>query len=128
MKKLAAILFSAFYLIATVGVAVNVHYCQGEIQSIEIFTGENSCCCGDKASANACCQFDSQLIQFENELASLSNFRLNMEEPVCELPFLAEHFAEPVYSSEFSPFYTEAECLPPELPAWLKYCSLVYYG
>jgi len=128
MKKLAAILFSVFYLVATVGVAVNVHYCHGEIQSVEIFTGENSCCCGDKANTNTCCQIDSQLIQFENETASTSNFRLTIEEPVLELPFSPEHRGVPVYSSEFLPFYTEAEAFPPGLPAWLKYCSLVYYG
>jgi hypothetical protein len=127
MKKLAAILFSIFYLTVTIGVAINVHYCHGEVESVEVFAGESSCCCGD-TSENLCCHVDSQLIKFENDQASTSNFKLTIEEPVFELPFFPEYHDEPVYLSDFSTFQNEADLLPPQLPAWLRYCSLVYYG
>jgi hypothetical protein len=128
MKKLAAILFSIFYLTVTIGFAINVHYCHGEIRSVEVFADEGSCCCGDGAITSACCHVDSQFVKFENEQASISNFKLNIQVPVFNLPVTYDHPVEPVYSIDFSTFHTEADLLPPELPAWLRYCSLVYYG
>ena len=54
MKRLGVILFTAFYLMVSLGVNLNLHYCGGKLASIGIELPANNCCCGQENS-NSCC-------------------------------------------------------------------------
>jgi hypothetical protein len=128
MKKLAAIIFSIFYLTVTIGIAVNVHYCHGEIYSVQFFAMQDDCCCGDSGSSNNCCHLDSQLIKLADQQAFTAHLRLNPEQPVSILFLDDEQGDGLVCESGFSFFITGPDILPPKPPAWLLHCSLIFYG
>ncbi|HLP12356.1 MAG TPA: hypothetical protein VK177_10530 [Flavobacteriales bacterium] len=54
MKRVAAILLSAFYLITVISITVNCHYCGGELKSVSVF-GKPKSCCGSQGGMNDCC-------------------------------------------------------------------------
>tara|TARA_R110002050_G_scaffold53783_4_gene122145 strand:+ start:5298 stop:5741 length:444 start_codon:yes stop_codon:yes gene_type:complete len=128
MKKAVATILSVFYLLVTVGLAVDVHYCSGKIASVQLFSETNSCCGADGDCSTNCCHYASQVIQFEEPQTLRSNFRLNTEQPVAQLAISAL-----VHSPDFStkqdfPIINNAFSHPPNEPVWLLLCSLVYYG
>ena len=45
MKILLSILLSFSYLLLSLNITFNVHYCNDEFESVSFFTGSNTCCC-----------------------------------------------------------------------------------
>jgi hypothetical protein len=128
MKKAIATIFSVFYLLVTVGMAVQVHYCAGEIASVQLFSETNSCC-GDEGDCNAnCCHYSSQVIQFEEQQTLLSNFKPTIEQPVFELAVSASPASPDLPVQEDESVVDDELRPPPNEPVWLLHCSLVYYG
>ncbi len=126
MNKLATILISVFYLTVTIGLAVDVHYCQGEFESVGLYGETDDCCCSDVAGNAGCCNSDVQLIKFENEPTPGS--RLSIQ-PQAFVLLLIEDRSDDLLTKTGQPLYFLTSGLrPPELPAWLLFCSLVYYG
>ena len=76
MKKIFALFFALFYLISTTGFGVTVHYCGGEIESVNINAKPKSCCCDDKLvkapAHKSCCKEQVKYIKTANH-ASTSN-------------------------------------------------------
>lgn len=57
MRRLSAILLLFTFLIANSGMAVTMHFCGGEITSIDFFSTEKKACeCGDKLMKSSCCK------------------------------------------------------------------------
>lgn len=55
-KKVFILLFTFLYLMATSGIAVSIHYCGGEVDSFEFYSGkQKKCCCKDSADNKSCC-------------------------------------------------------------------------
>ncbi|NNF01052.1 MAG: hypothetical protein HKN22_00060, partial [Bacteroidia bacterium] len=67
MKRIAVIIFSIFYLIASVGVAINVHYCGGKISNIELSTDKGLCCCEDAEGMSNCCDDEKVIFQLHDD-------------------------------------------------------------
>jgi len=127
MKKTAIILFSFFYLIIITGIPVTIHYCQGSIESIQLFSaGNHSCCSG--GLQKGCCKNVHFLIkaEAENQLVSqgyanafFTSIKLEAWMPVKNIPEV---------KSMVSTFGFH-DLPPPRInPIWLVNCSLTYYG
>ncbi|MGV8094662.1 MAG: hypothetical protein AB2L24_22645 [Mangrovibacterium sp.] len=128
MKKLVSILISVFYLTVTIGLIVDVHYCYGEIESVRLYGEPEDCCCGDDSSDISCCHSDVQFIKFENKPTLVSGSRLIIQPLAFDL-LIIESRADDLLTKGGQPFYFSTSDLPPpELPVWLLFCSLIYYG
>ncbi|NNM16603.1 MAG: hypothetical protein HKO56_08095, partial [Bacteroidia bacterium] len=81
MKKFAAILLTSFYLLATVGFAFSVHFCDGKVDAINVYANNSDCCCGDKDMAE-CCGDEQFFFQLDTDQKTSQTFRINTEEIV----------------------------------------------
>jgi hypothetical protein len=77
MKKiLAAILLLVYFTVST-GAPVNIHYCMGNVKSIDFSTSKGSRCerCGMK-SRKGCCHDDLKIIKLsvDQQLAKLNSW------------------------------------------------------
>ncbi|WP_430974132.1 HYC_CC_PP family protein [Sunxiuqinia rutila] len=128
MKKLVSIVFSIFYLTLTIGLAVNVHYCQGALESVDLYAANDSCCCGDTGPDQSCCQDEAQFLKLDNELRLVSSPRLDMQPLVLSL--LPAEETDQALTTAPAPTHSRALTPTPPLeqPAWLLFCSLIYYG
>lgn len=64
MRRVLPILFSAFYLFASIGVAATVHLCGGKVADVSLSViEEKPCCCGPAEATKQCCQ--NRVIAFE---------------------------------------------------------------
>ncbi len=128
MKKAVATLFSVLYLLVTAGLAVHVHYCSGEIASVQLFSETNSCCDDEEDCSTNCCHYSSLVFQLEEQQSLMSHFRLNIEQPAAKLAASAS-FHTPDLPLQEDESVVDYELHPtPNEPVWLLHCSLVYYG
>lgn len=66
VKKLIYILAVFFYLITTSGVIVNMHYCMGNYQSFDVYSGHQDECgkCGmSLETPNGCCKNELKIVK-----------------------------------------------------------------
>lgn len=129
MKKIVSILLGLFYLLLSVGINVNYHYCLGKLDTIEIFITDIHRCCEYESSARTCCDDEHYFFQldedhnltqagpivFEVKAIVSADFVENM---VIKVPLSAGHAAFP------------PENPPPPSPenAWLRFCAPIIYG
>ncbi|MEL7587486.1 MAG: hypothetical protein AAGU19_12295 [Prolixibacteraceae bacterium] len=126
MNKLAAILISLFYLTVTVGLAVNAHYCHGELESVGLYGQTDDCCCGDVSGDGDCCHNVVQHITLDDEQAPGS--RPDIQPQVFDLLITEDRSGDLPAGTGQPPFVSTSDFSPADLPAWLLFCSLVYYG
>ncbi len=128
MRKLITILFSAFYLVTSVGVYVNIHYCTGEVTSVKILATDTDCCCVDAEKSAGCCDDETFLFQLNKE-DQINQHSRDIPEPqltvIASLINSYDHFK----TIEKEANYEQLEAPPPrKQPIWLVNCSLTYYG
>ena len=75
MRQFLAILLSIFYLVLSTGAAINMHYCGGELDSVQINSNPVSCCCGNMEMSNNCCQDEEFILDLDldQQIASYPN-------------------------------------------------------
>jgi hypothetical protein len=67
IKRTALFLVTFLYLLASTGVAINVHYCGGKISSVKIgYTTKDGCSCGKKAKKRSCCADKTALLHIKD--------------------------------------------------------------
>jgi len=128
MKKLASIFVSIIYLVLSTGVLVNLHYCQGEIESISIITNASKCCCASMDFADGCCSNEQLLVQLDNDEQLVTNsplfsevFKFIETESFSEQIFFVDLFEKENYSfGDLSP--------PPKIAIWKSNCTFLFYG
>ncbi|GAB4406814.1 MAG: hypothetical protein OHK0039_08810 [Bacteroidia bacterium] len=127
MNKLAAILFSVWYLLATAGISVNVHYCLGRVASVKVYVAAQPCCCGYEETMHGCCSDTYLYMQVDQEQQSGEAYR-----PLPVVAGLAAPVAAPapvMVQQVSGPKVPDMGAPPPQpVPHWLLNCSLVYYG
>lgn len=65
MKKLLHIFLLTIYLPAALGVGFNVHYCGGEVESVEVFSyTDHGCICHD--TETGCCNDDWKFVKLDD--------------------------------------------------------------
>ena len=64
LQKISHIILASLLMISTVGMAVNKHYCGGEIVSVSLYDNGDSCCDMDD-----CCKNETQVFQVKEEFS-----------------------------------------------------------
>ncbi len=125
MQKVTSILFTFFYLMLSIGVAINVHYCGGEVKDVAFFVDAESCC--DDSNACDCCDNETFLIQNLQEGVVLQSDVFHFS-PV-KAPLEVNHAVSQMDKLEVGKLAAFVEwASPPESDLWLKFCTLTYYG
>jgi len=127
MKRASLILFTAFYLMVSLGVSLNLHYCGGKLASVSIDLPGDKCCCGDE-STNSCCS-DASLsmaMDVDQQLTAPPSFELEMAH--VNLPIWVDQAAVVVSSTlKITPHFPN----PPPISSVdlrIQMGALTYYG
>jgi|DEB19_MinimDraft_2_1074335.scaffolds.fasta_scaffold00414_3 hypothetical protein len=67
MKAFVIILFSAFYLLTSIGGSFNLHYCGGNLKTISFSSVSEKTCCGKKIMKKGCCHNKTILIKVKDK-------------------------------------------------------------
>jgi len=95
MKKVVAFIVAILYLGLTTGLAVNIHYCMGEISQVQFESYNDNDLCKTKMP---CCGHDYHLVKVSDEHQQAST-NLNLKAPVAELHFFIPSIDELVSST-----------------------------
>ena len=123
MKKAFIAILAVLYLAVASGVEMNIHYCMGEIASVEYGKSEKGLCgkCGME-SKKGCCEDETTFLKIQDTHQS-SQLSWAFQAPVAEL------LASPVFQGSFvydSRYFVNqpANGPPPgsHLPAYIKNC------
>jgi hypothetical protein len=82
LKKVLSILFVLIYLIPTVGIPINAHYCGGKLKSISILKFTSKCSCGKKPMKKNCCKNKTSILKIKNSHNFTKNINLNFLQPI----------------------------------------------
>ncbi len=128
MSKRITILLSLFYLLISAGGFINIHYCSGQINHIELFGDSKHCGCNHHdQEASHCCEDKPVFIQFGTD----QDITRNIVPVYNSSSFLLPGFTQLNFKSlqqEGSHF--NANNLPPpsKQPIWLTKSSFLFYG
>ncbi|PCH96456.1 MAG: hypothetical protein COB85_03535 [Bacteroidetes bacterium] len=127
MRKFSNILLVVFYLLVSVGIGYNMHYCGGNLSSIDLYAKSSACCC-DEDMANNCCDDESSYFQFtsDQKLADRANISITEVNLFADL-YIEINNAVDISRNLVSTAYLD---LPPPDPEriYLLNCSFVFYG
>ena len=131
MKKIVSIVCILLLLVATSNLKVNIHFCGGEISSIDFF-GKSSNCgsgCNSKAVAlkeKSCCKNLTALITTSAAASSDYSFHIQQQTAV-PVPTVFAPIASPVYAAEILKGSVNSNA-PPDLsvqPYYILYRNLI---
>lgn len=128
MTKSITILLSVFYLLISTGGFINVHYCNGQFNHIELLNNNKYCGCDHHADDEKnCCEDQSVYIQFDTEqyiTKSLNNS--------CHAnTVLSTIFNKNIFLAHYNKinfFITNNLSPPPKQPIWLRLSAFLFYG
>lgn len=127
MNRLAAIFLTGCYLIATIGVAINVHYCHGEVASVNVYFSADACVCGKMMGEKHCCDDETFVFQLEEDQRVSESFTFSVTELIPTIqqpvPRTSEVWENPGIMPSRSP-----DPPPPGRPVWLLHQSFIFYG
>lgn len=66
MKKLVSTILIILYLATSTGATVNIHYCMGEMYSVNLDHSENCGKCGMEKGEGDCCKDETRLIKVKD--------------------------------------------------------------
>ena len=74
MKRIFIAILAIFYLAVASGVSVNMHYCMGELASVDYGHKDEGNCgkCGMPDNGSACCHTESAFIKLQDDHQSAS--------------------------------------------------------
>ncbi|MEZ4773496.1 MAG: hypothetical protein R3D00_09970 [Bacteroidia bacterium] len=129
MKKIISIFLGLFYLILSVGVNVNYHYCLGKLDTIEIFITDTHRCCDYEARAWSCCEDERFFFQLDEDHNLTQADPLTISLKVSLLADFSENLI-PDFSFSEARIVIPPENAPPPVweKAWLRFCSPIIYG
>ncbi len=79
LKKASSILLLFVFLFANSGIAISVHYCENEIESINLFSGEEpTCVCHDSDIQFHACNNKVTLCKANDDLAQTQNLKVEI--------------------------------------------------
>jgi hypothetical protein len=129
MKRTVTIVFLSFYVLISLGLTINLHYCGGQLESFNLFGETKSCCCGGKTMSKSCCEnqvihyeiSDEQRISKDFRILTTPSFDLDIQ-PITYIPLLNNEI-------ELDSQRLENNSSPPyKNPFWILNCSLIYYA
>ena len=87
MKKFLTLILALIYVTARSGVVLNVHYCMGEISSVEVdnFNKHICKCSNDAAAEMSCCFSEFKVVKLE-DVHKATVIASNIQVPAVLLP------------------------------------------
>ena len=136
MKQFGAILVSFIYLTFSIGLVVNIQYCHGEIEEINLITESISCCtettscCSETGNEpDKCCSEIQHYYQVVPDMLKAEQIKLIVS--LNNTSF----FEREVFSNDLIPgqnkLHSNYYDKPPESqskPLWIVHCSFTFYG
>jgi hypothetical protein len=131
MKKSFIILMAFVYGVFSLGLNVQVHYCGGHFSGIDLFQISHENC--NTSQAGSCCATDNCCCTFKNIYLSLDDDHSPSFGQVLFHPFEFAFKNEVFISIQNTGISARDEYIldnkaPPDIPLFLKYQSLTYYG
>lgn len=126
MKRLPAILLVLLYLSTNIGLGMNVHYCHGEVASVEFYSHQTHCCCGTMQMMQSCC--DDRLLEFQIDDSQQAPAVLAAPDApaLAQVDILIEQSIDPLVDKDVVPAANDP---PPESPPiYLLNCAFTFYG
>jgi hypothetical protein len=127
MRGFLAIIISILYISLSISAAINVHFCSGEIESVNINVVANICCCGADEMDSDCCKNESLILELDTDQTITSVQNILPEQIVIltliidRFELLAENNNDVITNNYFIP--------PPNIqPIWLLNCRFTFYG
>lgn len=118
-----------FYLLTAAGITINVHYCGGELISVDAFsTTENYCCCGVEATMS-CCDNETIHLKLDDEQyvnQSITNFSEISNLLIAAI--IINNYSFEAKSNLLNAFAPGESPPVMKSPLWLLNCSLTFYG
>ena len=105
-RKILNISVVMLLLLATVGISVNIHFCNGELKNISLFKSSKSCC-GEGCNS---CHNEVKVIKITDNFIA-SDFQIEPAK-VLLLNLLAFHTSDIIYNTNVS-FYNQMRILYP---------------
>lgn len=128
MKKVFSVILSVLYFSLSTGASVSLHYCGGELESINLIKETNSCCCGLSEMSNTCCKNHQFVLDIDTDedITLNTNLILNNLFLYTFLNYSIQYFNDIGIEKNHFVNYK----IPPQKlePIWLLNCSLTYYG
>ena len=68
MRKILSIILLSLYLVSSIGVTINAHYCGGNLASLALFE-KVSCCCDEEEAEKPtdCCKDEIKTIKISDD-------------------------------------------------------------
>lgn len=136
MKQILSIFFLSIYLISSIGVFGELHFCKGKLESIGFgfAKAENCCkkmssnahCCAIMQKKDDCCDDQFFVAQVDTEHL-ISTAKLKLFPPLTTLPADLD-WKEIETSNDTCNIISNRLEPPPDLPLFLTYCSFLFYG
>lgn len=86
MRKFIYSIITSIYLLVATGVGINVHYCMGEISSVEFHDSDKKQCgkCGMEEKEGGCCSNQKQFYKYDHpsKYQDVQSFSISF----CDLP------------------------------------------
>lgn len=104
MKKIVILTISVFYLAATAGVVVNMHYCMGSISSISFsYDADGSCNkCGMNKTEGHCCTNEVITLKL-NSVQQAPTFSFSLSSLSAAIPVQQQALHEPLQGISVAP-------------------------
>jgi len=133
MKILLSILLSFSYLLLSLNITFNVHYCSDEFESVSFFAGSDTCCCSSMEIVfcdikGNCCENIHYSFLFDTDEQIVQSI---------SVPFRSFHHIEIKEIIKNSPVLSQSKKLkhsfydlppPPKKAIYKQTCSLIFYG
>ncbi len=119
MKKLIAILLLTVYTVTTYGVAINFHYCNGQLAHVSVvnFGGESGCSCNPDAMPKGRCKDKLLYQKADSHKTVQESYTINTISFTLDLPPVGDPYnlvlQEGNYGSDNFYKYIKRTCLRP---------------
>lgn len=127
MNRFAAIFLTGFYLIATIGVAINVHYCHGKVASVSVYLSADACACGKMMGKKHCCDDQTFLFQLEEDQRVSESLVFAFTGLAPAIPASTSEVPEVKNGPGILPLRSP-DPPPPQHPSWLLHQAFIFYG
>ena len=126
MKKATIAILAILYITVTSGVSVNLHYCMGQIASVDYGHEDHDVCgkCGMKESIEkkGCCHTEHKLVKVDDAHQLIkANVQLLEMPAVSAVPSIVSHYQLP-RQEEHIAYASHAPPDTPDQPAYLLHC------
>ena len=127
MKKVVSIFLLMVFLFSNSGIAINVHWCGGKLNSLKFFAkGPHKCMCRKKTMDPGCCKDKSTVLKANKDLSKTLQFlfkTLNIE-------YLNDKiiYTEGLITSDLKCCYADFYHPPPykpKVPLYLRDCVFI---